>query len=406
MIFDRDCLTRYVLYKGLQYLKIIFKYLFEICLVFLFDTMMLFIFALQGNNVFTYTAVGLLYLLIVGRRALWSGHDIFSKATISCFVPGLLFCIIWTPALVSYDLVLLCELMILVGLARWPLFFQHNKISFSWKIFAKKILFFFALQTGYAVSLYLIAPDYFESLLYPGQLSVFKYDLEKKYPTTSGIQFFYDDLEVAKRLDKSLPEAISILETSPLYKGPENLILIQSSYPNPKEIMKNQKSGTLLGMCNLLNQSSYYFTDQIDIDNSLPAIFYDSYKRLDYAVITHELTHQMVSKYYGKWSSLLLSIDTWKHEGYAEYMAATGYYSDKNHLLKILNANDVSDETLENPFSSRSEKEEESSFTDYIAALIQTRYALNEKKCSVFDFFKNEYKPASAQEIREWLRSE
>ncbi|MBM4223022.1 MAG: hypothetical protein FJ161_04415 [Gammaproteobacteria bacterium] len=367
--------------------------------------MMLFIFALQGNNVFTYTAVGLLYLLIVGRRALWSGHDIFSKATISCFVPGLLFCIIWTPALVSYDLVLLCELMILVGLARWPLFFQHNKISFSWKIFAKKILFFFALQTGYAVSLYLIAPDYFESLPYPGQLSVLKCDLEKKYPTISGIQFFYDDLETAKRIDKSLPEVISVLQTSPLYKGPENLVLIQAPSDALQDLIKSQNLVNIWGLHNPGNQKSYYFTDQKNENGYSTAEFYNSYEHPDRGVIIHELTHQMVSKYYGKWNAILF-IKLWKDEGYAEYMAATGYYSDKNHLLKILNANDVSDETLENPFPSQSKKEEESSFTDYIAALIQTRYALDEKKCSVFDFFKNEYKPASAQEIREWLQSE
>ncbi|MBM4223021.1 MAG: hypothetical protein FJ161_04410 [Gammaproteobacteria bacterium] len=263
-------------------------------------------------------------------------------------------------------------------------------------------MFFFALQTGYAITLYQCTLSYSEPLTWLAVPKGLKYDVEKKYPTTSGIQFFYDDLETAKRIDKSLSEVISVLQTSPLYKGPDSLVLIQA----PSDALEDSKNlANIWGLHNPGNQKSYYFTDQKNENRYLTAEFYNSHEHPDRAIIIHELTHQMVSKYYGKWNAILF-IKLWKNEGYAEYMAATGYYSDKYHLLKILDANDVSDETLENPFPSRSKKEEDISFTDYIAALIQTRYALDEKKCSVFDFFKNEYKPASAQEIQEWLRSE
>jgi len=189
-----------------------------------------------------------------------------------------------------------------------------------------------------------------------------------------------------------------VLQSSPFYRSAEELVLVQKNIVQSIIGMTAEQSLYMRGGHYALKQYSYYFSNVND-NCSIDPTYYahnNSYR----SVVLHELTHQLISRYYGKISNSF--IEMWKNEGYAEYMAAIGYYSTQADLLAILIENPISDQMLETPFM-RIMEEGDKNVHDYMAAFLQTRYALDVKHISPIDFFKTSYKPASAQAIKEWL---
>ncbi|MBM4222264.1 MAG: hypothetical protein FJ161_00450 [Gammaproteobacteria bacterium] len=220
------------------------------------------------------------------------------------------------------------------------------------------------------------------------------------YESKTNIQFFYDNKEEADRIETYLPEILATLKKSPFYTNDESLVLIEKfQMPNFEFINKNfDNTG---GFFLPIKQYSYYL---VEPNRSFtPELTYYSHNNRYRAVIIHELTHQLISRFYGKWFSLFF-IPTWKNEGYAEYLTAQGYYSTKSELRAILYENNISDQTLEDPFSKK--RKNKYDLDDYMSAFLQTRYALDVQKISEPDFMKDAYQPASARTIREWLANE
>lgn len=317
------------------------------------------------------------------------------------FFPGMCFCIFTFPRLLASDALLVIECILLVFLSRWPLRFASSKDALSYQDILKKTIFFLALQSSYGLGLHILAPNYFDPLIWTGYPAAFKYDLQKMHRSSTGIQLFYDDRETAERIELALPTVIATLKASPLFQGAENLIIVQKPSNALSDLMIENKIPSILGAQISTNQNTYYFTGRTPVPSCYHPTYY-AHNDPDRAVITHELTHQMVAHYYGKWAGMLY-IELWKNEGYAEYMVAKGYYSKNSELLAILEASDVSDDLLQNPFNTINKKTDMVTFNDYIGALMQTRYALDVKKIPVLEFFKRSYKPVSAQEIKDWL---
>jgi len=222
-----------------------------------------------------------------------------------------------------------------------------------------------------------------------------------QYPSTTTIQFFYDDRKEADKIEAYLPKVVELLKSSPFYRNSEELVLVQKPKILQAGLTEEQLSYTRGGFY-LPKQYSYYFTSTNDVFS--PDEIYYSHNNPYHSVVLHELTHQMVSRYYGKWLTGI-SLETWKNEGYAEYMVATGCYSTKAELLAIITERSLSDRMLQDPFS-RTKSWAQYRIDDYMAALVQTRYALDAKKVFPLEFMKSSYKLASAQEIKDWLVTE
>jgi hypothetical protein len=252
------------------------------------------------------------------------------------------------------------------------------------------------LQSIYSITIGL----FYQSLIEPLEWQLSSEDLKPKnrYLSQTGIQFFYDNQIEADKIEIYLPEVIQTLKNSQFYLSSESIVLVQKDHCNHLDKMQEAIVSTR-GFYYPPKQYSYYITSG-NQDYPLDKIYYAHNNPYRSAVL-HELTHQLVSRYYGKWRTKIF-IETWKNEGYAEYMVAIGSYFKKEELWAILIENNLSDAIIENPFKGQ-KFFPSGNFEDYAAAFLQTRYALDVKKIPLLDFFKHSYKPASAKEIKDWL---
>jgi len=350
---------------------------------------------IQGPSLLTYLVIGMIYIVSLGRRAIFSSQGIFSLAIIPCAIPALFFCVLILPSLRS-DCMTSIAALIWVLFSRWPLFVPCSRESIAYGHVIKKIFLFITLQGVYGVGL-----KYFHPLLLePLEWAVTPISLKPDhiYPTKSKIHFFYEDKEEADKIEVHLSEVMQKLESSPLYDPTSPLILVQKNKCIGLPLSATELSD-LQGCFYPIKGFSYIFREFFQVNHN-EKIYY-AHNNPYRAVVLHELSHQMVSHYYGKWCTVLL-IEKWKNEGYAEYMVATGYYSKKAALLAIVEEGSLSNEILAEPFSIK-KSSDQYEIEDYMAAFLQTRYALDVKHISPIDFFKNDYKIASAQEIKEWL---
>ena len=390
--------------KNLTYILKIGRFIgacfWDACLLFVFGVASGILCYFAGPSITTYVLMGLLYIVTLGRRGLFSGHGVFSLAMLPCLIPSFLFCIVRLPGFESNTWSLIFA-VIWIALSRLPLCVASSQHQTSRRNVIKKILFFIALQGIYGVGFQIACPSLFEPLeSMVIEVPIYPMTPKHRYPSATAIQFFYDDLQEAEKIEAHLPEVLEALKSSPFYQNAEDLVLVQK--PRYQKFADDQK--TYGGGCfHPLEQYSYYFSEVNNAPIFLNDIYY-SHKNPYRAIVLHELAHQMVSRYYGKWWTVL-SVVSWKNEGYAEYMAATGCYRTKAELLAIITESSLSDRKLEGPFSG-AQSSDGYGRSDYIAAFLQTRYALDEKKISPLEFFKSSYQLASAQEIRNWLRQE
>jgi len=340
-----------------------------------------------------YGLTGIAYVATLGRRALISGHRVFSLAMLPVFIPLPMWFLSHMPCVRINVTPIVVSFLWIIG-SRWPLYFPSSqRKSSSWSILQKGLVFV-ALQSAYGVTLQRFYPAFHETLMWPGSMYHLRPDY--RYPTKSGLQFFYKNRNEADKIEARLPEVVAILKDSPFYQTLEELVLVQKKHriPNapPRSVYARQQ-----GVFSTAKARSYFFTgaEGMPID----PVYYarnDLYRSL----VLHELTHQLVARYYGKWSNILFYSTRWKQEGYAEYMIATQSYSTKAELAAILRERELSDFLLEHPFATESKRHD---VTHYMAAFLQTRYALDEKNISPFEFFERSYTLAPASVIREWL---
>ena len=353
----------------------------------------------EGPSLITYFVIGLCYIITLGRRGVFSSHGPLSFAMLPCFIPGPLFCISQFASLRSNSMILMVAL-IWIMLSRWPLLFRPSQNSPSLWYCLKKMVLLVALQRAYGMALESSYPALLEPLVW-GFATPRYLKPDYVYPHQSEIQLFYENLEEAPKIEARLPEIIEILKDSPFYKTSEELVLVQKKKcaHQPSRAQNARCNGTYLP----LKEFSYFFTgaDLRENDN----VYYSRNDRYR-AVMLHELTHQLVGRYYGKYFSLLFYSTIWKQEGYAEYMSAKGCYGTKAELAAILREKALPDTTLEDPFSKKQATMDPVIANNYMAAFLQTRYALDEKKISPLEFFERSYQLASAQEIKDWLMKE
>lgn len=371
------------------------SYIWEICLFFVFCIISGALIDIEGFSLITHVLIGLLYLMIIGRRSLFSSHGIFSLTMLPCAIPGYVFCIFQLPELISSDAVSFIDITLWIAIARWPLFLKRSSHKASlWNIL-KKLIFFWTLQSIYGLTLQFYNPSIFEPLEW--RLTGVSFKPNDRYPSATGIQFFYEDYEEAEKIEEHLPQVIETLKNSPFYRNSEELVFVQKNKLPQGGLIKDLNIYPR-GGCNALKQYSYYFSEP---NKSFPLdLVYYSHNDHYRSIPIHELTHQLVSRYYGKWLTVF-SVETWKNEGYAEYMANTGCYLTKDELWAMIDSYPISDEILASPFSKFLAQHDQE---DYMAAFLQVRYALDVKKLSPIEFMKRSYKLASVQEIKEWLK--
>jgi hypothetical protein len=99
-------------------------------------------------------------------------------------------------------------------------------------------------------------------------------------------------------------------------------------------------SDILAGVYYRFKQYSYYFSEHGGMFSSNTV--YDSHANPYRSMPLHELTHQMLERYYGKWYSMYF-LETWKNEGYAEYLVGMDHYSTKAELRAILTEHNIKD---------------------------------------------------------------
>ena len=354
----------------------------------------------HGSCLTTVLLIAILYTLTLGRRVVFSSNRFFSFNNIAGVIPFFLFLSCMRPDLRS-DTLSLIAVLIWIVLSRWPLLSTEDLASekISYHNVIKKLIFCSILQCFYGLIIEVYYPSLLKSLEW--ELSSEGLKPHHKYSSQTGIQFFYDDRDQADKIERYLPEVINTLKGSIFYKDSQDLVLVQKErcqhYGSTQE-----ETDYASGFYYPIKQYSYYFTGA-NQNYTLNEIYY-SHNNPYRSVVIHELTHQLVSRYYGKWLTMFF-LDTWKSEGYSEYMAATGCYSKKSELLAIVTQYSLSDTSIENPFS-RKKSFSEDWFEDYLSAFLQTRYALDEKKIPPLEFFKKSYKAVSAQEIKDWLMQE
>jgi len=366
------------------------------CMSFVFAILSIVLLDFEGPSFAPYSLMGLFYILTLGRRGLWSGHRFFSVAMIPCFIPSFLFCVLLLPPFISSDALAILGCGLWIALSRWPLWLKPFHGEVSKRNLICKTVMFVALQGLYGSGLQFYGPSLLEPLEW--QATGLALKPKHRYLSETAIHFFYDDKDEADKIEAQLPKIVEILKHSPFYKNAEDLILVQKHSFQLTGLSLAQQA--YVGGCHYIpKQYSYYFTSFNEMDTPDP--IYYSHNNAYRAVVLHELTHQMVNRYYGKWWTGL-SVETWKDEGYAEYMAGTECYGTKAELLAIIKEHALSDHKLQNPFSDiKSWKYY--SVSDYMAAFLQVRYALDFKKISPLKLFKKTCTLASAQEIKEWL---
>jgi len=150
---------------------------------------------IEGLSLITYVFMGFVYILTIGRHSIFSDHRLFSQATAPCFLPAFLFCLSRLPGFISSDLLGIVEIVIWVALSRWSLFVEPSKNSATYWSPIRKILFFTALQGVYGLGLQFTCP----SLLEPLEWQITGKDLKpnNRFSSSTGIQFFYEDLREA-----------------------------------------------------------------------------------------------------------------------------------------------------------------------------------------------------------------
>jgi len=359
---------------------------------------------LEGPSLLGYIVTGSIYILAVGWRSIRSGHPIRSYGMLACYLPAPFFVIAMLLTLMPErsgevsDAFFLVELVALVALSRIPLLIQSYSHNITLCSTMKKIGFFIVLQGFYGMSFQVLAPSLFEPFEWPLGLSDLK--PTHPYPSATPIQFFYEDREDADKIEVELSEVLEILKSSPFYQNAESLVLIQKPHMVNLEFVDRDFENTG-GSFSPTKQYSYYFTEPNQ--KFEPDMIYYANNNRHRAVVIHELAHQLVSRFYGKWISLAF-IPLWKNEGYAEYCVGIGSYAQKSELRAILYEHALSDKMVEDPFSQ--DKNITYDVDDYMAAFLQTRYALDVKKISPLAFMKRSYHAVSAKEIREWLEQD
>lgn len=365
-----------------------------------------------GNRLSTYLLPSLFFALLICRRSVPKA-SFFAKEHRLFWVPGVCFIILdllssldvlktfYKPYENVFDLIA-CIIFIII--ARAPLYYAKQSGLKVCRLSYKNTFLFFLLQMFYG-GLFFYSGFYqiekrsiFYEIIMPSHL--------KHYLHNSGVTFYYEREEIADRIASVLPDVMQTLKTSPLYSEDISFVLIERKNDSFKDdpLFSNTKTENAQGFHDpITGTCTYPASSEISLDE-------DKYFDInpDYRVVAHELTHHMVRVYCDKvygFPTYNLFLPLWKNEGYAEYMATKGYYT-KSDWLDILSENNVSDSLLEKPFDLAHIAFKHYTYKDYMAACIQTRYALDYKGISVFDFMKSSYKPASAGEIKAWLESE
>jgi len=380
--------------------RLLISCFWDLCVWAIFMVSNIFIVIGDGDSLLAYILMGATYILAVGWRGMRSSHPIRSYGMLPCYLPAPLFVMaMWLTFTTEVsDFFVLVELVALVALARAPLFIKVSAQDRKrWSV-VKKIVFFIGLQGLYGVSFQFCTPLLFEPFRWPLGLSEIK--PTHQYPSATPIQFFYEEREDADKIEAQLPDVLNVLQSSPFYQNAESLVLIQKPHMVNLEFIDTDFDH-LGGMFFHARQYSYYFT--APNQGIEPDMIYYAYNNRHHSVVIHELAHQLVSRFYGKWIGLV-SIPTWKQEGYAEYLASTGCYGKKSELRAILYEYALSDKTVQYPFSQ--DKKINYEAEDYMGAFLQTRYALDVKKISPLAFMKRSYHAVSAQEIRDWLEQD
>lgn len=260
----------------------------------------------EGPSFLVSCLMGLFYILTVGRRGLFSGYGVLSLAMIHCLIPSPLLCIATVPNLISSQASYMIEPVLWIALSRWPLFLKPAQHTASrWHIFKSiSILVFIQGLYGSAFQFY------YPNLLAPLEWRMIGPSLEPqyRYPSDSTIQFFYEDRQEADKIEAHLPEVIEVLKGSFFYRKAEDLVLVQKSKIAQDGLTEAQMSYTR-GTFYLPKQYSYYFTSS-NAAFASDEIYY-SHNNPYRSVVLHELSHQMLSRYYGKWFSSI-AIETWK----------------------------------------------------------------------------------------------
>jgi len=344
----------------------------------------------SGLSFGTYCGVGLLYSFTAGHRWVTLCPKVFSYAVLPMLIPC--YFIFWKSGYELFwgmdDLIIL---PLCLSISRLPLYWQSSTSQTFFKRQQNRI-FLILLQGIYGVLIHACNPlflEQFEWTITPSFKPGERYE-----STAHDLQLYYDDPTEAERIDILLPGVIETLKTSPFFSNSASLILCQkNNFDNPHQ-QNDDHDNHILGHYHPWKRHSYvYFADEKNLD-------LNGYR----VIMKHELTHQMVHRFYGVFSGLFGLIPLWKDEGYAEYIAYQEELITKEELLKIIETDPIVTERLYDPFSPNRSKSQYGA-EDYQAAYIQTRYALDYKKIDPKDFFRNSYSLAPVKEIQEWLIS-